>query len=233
MQKRSRLAVLFTAVIAIVLMLAGCSSGSSSSNEPLPDAAPLLQDANKSTRDLKSVHLELVTTGEVKGLPIEKMSGDLTSDPVAAQGKANIVYFGQKVDDVEFVVFDGILYGALTPGTFADFGAAKNVYDVAAILNPDVGLANVLANFSDPKSDGREDIGGATTVKVTGQVSADAVNKIAPSIKAEGPVPGTAWIREDGAHDLVQVKLDITPDSSVSMTLSKWNDPVTIDKPAV
>ena len=74
-------------------------------------------------------------------------------------------------------------------------GPAADVYDIAAILNPDTGLANVLANFSDPKSDSTETINGVETVKVTGQVSADAVNKIAPPIAATGPVPGTAWIR--------------------------------------
>ena len=65
---------------------------------------------------------------------------------------------------------------------------------MSAILNPDTGLANVLANFSDPKADGRETINGVDTVRVTGTVSADAVNKIAPQIGATGPVPGTAWI---------------------------------------
>ena len=48
----------------------------------------------------------------------------------------------------------------------------------------------MLANFSDPKTDGRETVNGVDTVKVTGTVSADAVNKIAPQIGATGPVPG-------------------------------------------
>ena len=58
---------------------------------------------------------------------------------------------------------------------------------MSAILSPDNGLANVLANFSDPKADGRETINGVDTVRVTGTVSADAVNKIAPQIAATGP----------------------------------------------
>ena len=89
---------------------------------------------------------------------------------------------------------------------------------MSAILNPDTGLANVLANFSDPKADGRETINGVDTVRVTGNVSADAVNKIAPQIAATGPVPGTAWIREDGNHELVQAKLEPTPGNSITMT---------------
>ena len=104
---------------------------------------------------------------------------------------------------------------------------------MSAILNPDTGLANVLANFTDPKADGRETVNGVDTVRVTGNVSADAVNKIAPQIGATGPVPGTAWIREDGNHELVQAKLEPSPGNSITMTLSDWGKPVTVTKPAV
>ena len=79
------------------------------------------------------------------------------------------------------MVADGDLFGALTKGSFQDFGPAADIYDVSALLNPDTGLANVLANFSDPKADGRETINGVDTVRITGTVSADAVNKIAPA----------------------------------------------------
>jgi lipoprotein LprG len=71
------------------------------------------------------------------------------------------------------------------------------------------------------------------TVKVTGNVSADAVNKLIPQIKATGPVPGTAWIAKDGDHNLVQAQVDPSSGNSIQMTLSKWNDPVTVTKPPV
>ena len=232
MQTPARLAALFTALLTTALLFAGCSS--SKSSEPLPDGATLLKDSEQTTRNLQSVHLDLNVTGEIKGLPIAKLTGDLTNTPaVAAQGKADIVFLGQKVSDVDFVVDEGKLFGALTPGSWSDFGPAADVYDVSAILNPDAGLANVLANFSDPKAEAHETVNGVDAVKVTGTVSADAVNKIAPSIAATAPVPGTAWIRPDGNHELVQSKLDITKDSNVQMTMSKWGEPVTVTKPAV
>jgi len=232
MQMRPRLAVLFTAFLAAVFLIAGCSSDSKSS-EPLPDAATLLTDSNKVTAAAESVHLELTTSGEIQELPVASLSGDLTNTPaVAAKGKADIVFLGQKVDDVEFVVIDGTLFGALTPGSWTDFGPAADIYDVAAILNPQTGLANVLANFSDPKADGRESLNGVDTVKVSGSVSADAVNKIAPQIAATAPVPGTAWISDDGKNTLVQAKLDVASDKNVQMAMSKWGEPVTVAKPA-
>jgi lipoprotein LprG len=230
MQTRPRIAVLVSIFAALVLT-AGCSS-SEKAGAPLPDAASLLTDAQQTTKKQESVHLELTVTGKIAELPIETLSGDLTNVPVvAAQGKASIIAFGQTFKDVDFVVADGDLYGALTPGSFTNFGPAADIYDVSKILSPDVGLANVLANFSESKSEGRETINGVDTVKITGKVTAEAVNGLV-QIGATGPVPATAWIKEDGDHDLVQAKLDPSEGNSVQMTLSDWGKSVTVTKPA-
>ena len=232
MQTRPRIAVLVS-MIAALLLMTGCSS-SSDSGAPLPDGATLIKDSDQTTRALTSVHLLLEVNGEIKELPIARLDGDLTTVPaVAAQGKANIVFLGQKVDDVEFVVADGNLFGALTPGSFSDFGPAADLYDVSAILSPDRGLANILANFSDAKADGREDVNGVKAIRVTGTVTAEAVNAITPQIGATGPVPATAWIQEDGDHQLVRAKLEPTPGNTLQLTLTDWGKTVTVTKPAV
>ncbi len=237
MQTRPRLAValsLFTAFLTATVLVSGCSSSDGQSDAALPDAATLLKESGETTRAQQSVHLQLTVNGEIKELPIASMTGDLTNTPaVAAAGTADIIFLGQKLEGVEFVVTDANLYGAITPGSWQDFGPAADIYDVSAILNPDTGLANLLANFSDPKAEGRESVNGVDTVKVTGNVSADAVNKISPQIGATGPVPGTAWIQEGGDHQLVQAMLEPTPGNSVQMTLSDWGKPVTVTKPAV
>jgi lipoprotein LprG len=238
MQTRSRLAIrsliaLFLAVLflAAALLVAGCSK--SSNKGSLPDAATLLKESADTTKSQTSVHLKLAVQGQIKDLPIASLEGDLTTTPVvAAQGKADIMFLGQKLQGVDFVVADGDLYGAVTAGNFQNFGPAADIYDVSAIMNPDKGLANVLSNFADPKADGRENINGVDTVRITGNVSADAVNKIAPQVGATGPVPGTAWIREDGNHELVQAKLEPSPGNAITMTLSDWGKPVTVNKPA-
>lgn len=230
MQTRPRIAVLVS-IFASFLLIAGCSS-STKSDASLPDAAALLKDSTQTTKAQTSVHLELTVTGKIAELPIESLSGDLTNVPaVAAQGKASIIAFGQTFKDVDFVVTDGDLYGALTPGSFTNFGPAADIYDVSKILNPDVGLANVLANFTDPKAEGRETINGVDTVKITGNVSAEVVNGLA-NVGATAAVPATAWIKEGGDHDLVQAKLDPSQGNSVQMTLSDWGKSVTVTKPA-
>ena len=230
----SRLLAAFAALFAAIALVAGCSSSSDNSSKELPDAATLLQQSSETTKAQTSVHLLLTVAGEIKELPIESLEGDLTTTPaVAAQGKANISFLGQRLEGVEFVVADGTLYGALTAGSYQDLGPAVDIYDASAILNPDTGLGNVLAGFSDPKADGRETINGAEAVRITGNVSAEAVNKIAPQMHATGPVPGTAWISEDGDHQLAQVKLEPSPGNSMTMTTTDWGKPVTVTKPAV
>jgi lipoprotein LprG len=230
---QTRLLAILAALVATTALIAGCSK-SQDSSKPLPDAATLLKESSETTKAQTSMHLKLAVQGEIKELPIESLEGDLTTTPaVAAQGTANIVFLGQRLEGVDFVVADGTLYAALTKGSYQDLGPAADIYDVSAILNPDTGLANVLASFSDPKADGRENLNSVDTVRVTGTVSADAVNKIAPQIAATAPVPGTAWIREDGNHELVQAKLDLTKDSSLTMTSSDWGKSVTVTKPAV
>ncbi len=196
----------------------------------MPDAATLLRQSAETTRKLKSAHVEIRVEGTVEGLPIKTLSGDLTNAPtVAAKGHTRFSLAGNDVD-ADFVVLDSTLYGSLDPGQWSDFGQASNIYDVSVILNPDTGLANVLSNFRYPKADGRETINGVQTVRITGEVNADAVNKIAPKIDS-GAVHGTAWIRPDGDHELVQAKLEPSSGNNVVMTLSKWNEPVTVQKP--
>jgi lipoprotein LprG len=236
MQTRPRLAVLislFAALATALILTSGCSSGSGS-NAPLPDAATLLKESSATTKGQQSVHLVITTTGDIKELPIQQLTGDLTNTPaVAASGKVDITALGTKLEGVGFVVADGTLYGALTPNDWTNFGPAADIYDVSAILNPDKGLANVLANFTDPKAVDHENVGGVDTVKVTGSVSADAVNAIAPQLKVTGPIPGTAWISPDGDHKLIQAKLEPTSSTNIQLTMSDWGKPVTVTKPAV
>ena len=230
---QTRLLAIFAVLFTAIALIAGCSSKSKDSSKALPDAATLLKQSSETTKSQSSVHMKLAVQGQIKELPIESLEGDLATKPaVGAQGTANIVFLGQKLEGVDFVVADGTLFGALTKGSFQNFGPAADIYDPSTLLNPDTGLANVVANFADPKADGRETINGVETVRITGNVSPDAVDKIAPQLAASGPVPGTAWIQEDGNHELMQVKLEPTPDTSVTMTCTDWGKSVTVTKPS-
>ena len=233
---QSRLPAFFAPLLAVVALLAGCTSASSEdSAAQLPDAAALLNESSETTTGQTSAHLDLAVKGQIAGLPLESLEADLTQTPaVAAAGTLDMTFSGQQLKGVEFVISDGDLWAAITPGAgLTNFGPASAIYDVAAILDPDVGLANVLANVSDAEADGRKKVEGVDTVRITGKVSADAVDKICPQLGATGPTPATFWIAEGGSHELVQVRLEPSSGDSVTMTLTKWGEPVTVDTPAV
>lgn len=222
------------ATIAVFLTAASFAPGCSSKKaEPLPEAAGLIQQSVQATKALESAHLDITVTGKIDGLPVKTLSGDLTNVPsVAFKGKTTVSMGGTDLD-AEAVVVDGTLYTALTPDAWLDMGPAVEIYDPSVILNPDTGLANMLANIGEAKSDDFETVGGVPVVKVSGTVSADAVNKLIPQLKAGGPLPATAWIEKDSPHQLVQAKVDHSESSSVQLTLSDWDKPVTVTKPAV
>jgi lipoprotein LprG len=227
----------FTAVLASLsiatALIAGCSSGSKQSGAPLPDPTQLVTQSTATTKNVKSAHLVLTVTGKVPGMPIKVLTGDLTTSPTtAASGNTTLTLAGSDIQ-ADFAVVDGDLYATLTPNKWSDFGKASDIYDVSVILNPDSGLANALANFSNAKAEGRETINGQDTIKISGNVSADAVNKIAPPFSASGPVPATVWIQETGDHQLVQANLQKSPGNSVQMTLSNWGEAVNVTKPPV
>jgi lipoprotein LprG len=233
MQIPRRLSAVLASLSFATALIAGCSSSSQPSGAPLPDATTLVKQSTDVTKNVKSAHLVLTVNGKIPGMPIKVLTGDLTTSPAtAASGNATLTLGGSDIQ-ADFVVFDGDLYATLTPNKWSDFGKASDIYDVSVILNPDTGLANALTNLSGAKAEGRETINGQSTIRISGNVSADAVNKIAPPFNASQPVPSTVWIQETGDHQLVQASLQKSSGNAVQMTMSNWGEAVNVTKPPV
>jgi lipoprotein LprG len=214
-------------------LLSSSPSSSQEADDPLPDAARLLKQSSAAAKDLKSVHLALSVVGRIEEMPVKTLEADLTNEPrTAAKGDAKITIMGVGVG-IKFVEVGRRLYVVLPGGEgWRDYGSASTVYDVAAMVNPDTGLANMLADFVDPTVEARETVGGQDTIRVSGKVTADAVNKIFP-LDASKRLSSTVWIQERGDHQLVAAELKQNKDDSIQMVFSNWNAPVTVDKPAV
>ena len=221
------------AVLTVLLAAALFSGCSKKASEPLPEAAGLVQQSVATTKALKSAHLEIAVNGKIEGLPVKTLSADLTNVPATAvKGNAKITMGGSDLDG-ELVVLDGTLYAALTPNNWLDMGPAAEIYDPSVILDPSTGLANMLTSLSEAKAESFETIGGVPSVKITGKVTADAVNKLIPQLKAGGPLPATVWIEKNAPNQLVQAQVEQSTGNTVSLTLSEWDKPVTVTKPAV
>jgi lipoprotein LprG len=233
MRTPRRLAAVLAFLSLATALIAGCSSSSKPSGGPLPDADTLIKQSVATTKNVKSGHLVLAVTGKIPGMPIKVLTGDLTTTPAtAASGNTTLTLGGSDIQ-ADFAVVDGELYATLTPNRWSDFGKAADIYDVSVILNPDTGLANSLSNFSNAKAEDRDTINGQSTIRISGTITADAVNKIVPPFNATQPIPATVWIQETGDHQLVQASLQKSSGNSLQMTFSNWGEAVNVTKPPV
>lgn len=209
-----------------LVAVAGCTS-STDSGAPLPDGTALLKDAAQATKSITSAHFALKVNGQVPGLPIKELNGDLSTKG-DAQGDAKLEQFGQ-VLEVQFVLAEKNLYIKGITGQWQSLGEAAKVYDVSAILDPNRGVSKLLASVQGAKTEAREDVNGVKTFRIAGRAAKDVVAPLVPSVQSDVDVK--FWVREDGDHQPVRAKLELSPGNSVEITLSEVGKPVSVTKP--
>ncbi|KXO94516.1 hypothetical protein AXK56_17890 [Tsukamurella pulmonis] len=227
-----RLASTVVALLAVVGLLAACSKsdGEKVNDAPLPEAKPLIDSSAKAARDLHDVQLDLSVEGTVPNLPVKSVSAYLTNDPkVSGQGDADVIFNGTAVK-AKFVVVDAHLWAQFGAGqSYQDMGLAADIYDASAILDPNKGIANLLASVRDPKVEGREQIGGTEAIRVSGIIPGAALAGIVP--KAElGDRPLTFWVQEAAPNNLVRANVGFDT-GTLTVTLSDWGKKVTLLDP--
>ncbi|MGW0178144.1 LppX_LprAFG lipoprotein [Nocardia sp. NPDC003345] len=252
-----------TPVVAAVALAAAMITGCTSSDEgtdsaappasaPLPEAAQIVQESARTTQTLQAVHLDLEVSG-LPDLPVETVSADVTNQPQGAgqaMGTARVRTAPEEpFIDAEFIVVDKTLYTAAGDAAYAPVGPAEKIYDPGVILDKDKGLANVIAQVQNPKTEGRETLDGTNVVKISGTIDSAVIDPIVPrSGEGGGSYPITLWIADvappetaqaakpseepspgDGPN-LVRAVVDKAP-GSIQVTLSKWAEPVEVVKP--
>lgn len=224
--------VLLGWLVTVAVVATGCSDDQPAESS-LPDAASLLRDGASATKDISSAHFDLKVNGDVAGVPVHSADGDLTREG-AAKGTVNMDLLGQ-VFEGSFVLVDGTVYIKGPTGGYQKLPAAliANLYDPSAILNPDKGIANVLTNVQNPKTEGKETIDGVSAYKVTGRAAEDVVAGLVPGVESDVDI--TFWLREDNKQPIKATAAlqgaDGKP-ASVDVTLSDVDKPVTITAPA-
>lgn len=199
------------------------------------EAATILKQAAEAMRKVTGMHVNLTVDGDVPNLRVTKLEGDISNSPqTVATGSATMLV-GNKQEDAKFVYVDGHLYSDLgQPGTYTDFGDGASIYNVSVLLDPNQGLANLLANLKEASVTGSEQVNGVATTKITGNSAADDIATLAGSRLTSADVttvPTTVWIATDGSSHLVQIKILPTPATSVTLTMSDWGKQVTATKP--
>ncbi|MBS4099956.1 LppX_LprAFG lipoprotein [Tsukamurella paurometabola] len=227
-----RLASTVVALLAVLGLLAACSKsdGEKVNDAPLPDAKTLIDASSKAARDLHDVQLDLSVDGTVPNLPVKSVSAYLTDQPkLGGQGDADVVYQGSAVK-AKFIVTDGDLFVQFGPGQpYNRTGKAVDVYDASAILDPERGIANLIASVREPKVEGREQIGGTEAVRISGIIPGTALAGIVPKA-ALGDRPLTFWVQEAAPNNLVRANVGFDS-GTLTVTLSDWGKKVALLDP--
>ncbi len=240
--KLSSRAVAAVAALALAFTIGGCGSNNSgtgasktSTSASSDEANTLLKQAADAMKKVTGMHVSLTVKGDVPNLKVTKLDGDISNTPqTVATGSATLL-LGKNPQEAKFVYVDGHLYSDVgQPGKYNDFGAGKSIYNVSVLLDPDKGLANILAKLQNAQVKGTEQVNGVATTKITGKSSADDIATLAGSKLTSADVTTvdtTVWIASDGSSHLVQLQISPTSDTSVTLTMSDWGKQVTATKP--
>lgn len=226
---------LLGALAVTAALVTGCSSDSDTKpKEALPAAGPLIADAAQAIGAVKSAHFTLRVNGDVPGLTVQALEGDLTKEGGSkggAKGTGKLSMLGQ-LTEVEFTLAGETLYIKGPTGSYQKVPIAlgASIYDPSAVLDPNRGLAKVLSSIQNPKTEAKEDVNGTQAYKVSGKVTRDILATLLPGAPEDAFV--SFWLAEAGKHLPVKASAMLPNNASVDVTLSDVDKPVTITAPA-
>ncbi|MFC9660276.1 LppX_LprAFG lipoprotein [Nocardia sp. NPDC127606] len=255
--RRSGITSVVAAAAVCAALVSGCTKDDSATTAgpaptgQLPEGAQIVKESAKTTQTLHNVHLK-INVKNLPDLPVETVSADVTNETQgsgAAMGEAKVKLTPEAAfTEAKFLVVDKVLY-TQAGGRYVPAGPAEKVYDPGVILDKDKGIANVIANIQNAKTEGREVIDGINTVKVSGTIDSAVIDPIVPRIgQNAGTMPITVWIQDTAppASDSTKpsdaastgdgpnlVRAVVKKDQGeVTVGLSNWAKPVNIIKPA-
>jgi lipoprotein LprG len=222
------------ATLVLLATAAGCTG--SGGSDSTPDGAQLVQRAAEATRQIETVHFDLTVDGRIQGIAISTAQGQLTKAG-NVKGSAVITMTGQPAES-EFVIVGDTLYLKGPTGGFQRFpsSVAATVYDPTKILDDNRGLAALIAGATGPSVQGKEDVNGVETYRVKVTFTRNNLGVLLPGVGATTDLPGELWITTAEPNRPVKAKVDVpaapgTSGGTVTITLSQFNDPVTITPP--
>lgn len=224
-RRHLRLLALFAALI--IAALTSCSAVEEQ-DATLPDSARLLADSAAAMRTVTTTHITIDVQGDVPGVQLRSADGVLTREG-SAKGTATMD-FGEQILEVEFVSIGDKRYVRIPPSGFQPWPSAE--YDPAVILNPDRGIAAVLASGKEATTEGREQVGGVDSYRLQVNFPAEPLSGLLSNFIPEPPQDrtGQVWIAVEGSR-LMQAQFPAA-DGSVTVRFSEFDVPVEITAPA-
>ncbi|MGH3898504.1 MAG: LppX_LprAFG lipoprotein [Pseudonocardiaceae bacterium] len=226
---RQRLRLLALLAALVITLITSCGTGSEQ-RVALPDGTRLLADSATAMRTVTSTRFNVDIQGNVPEIRLRSADGQLTQEG-SAKGNANLDQGGQVIE-LEFVILGETLY--LRPPTGPvqklPLSLAGAVYDPSVILNPDRGVAAVLASGKGATTEAREQVGGVDSYRLRVDFPAQPLSTLVPGPPKDKT--GQIWIAVQGSR-LVQAQFPATdPDGRITVRFSEYDVPVEITAPA-
>lgn len=216
------------AVVLALGTLSGCSS-SPNESEPLPPGEPLVNTTADRLRELESVNFSLEVDGAIPGLPVREVEGvaQRGNGPYGyAQGTADVQDNTDRVQ-YEFLLSEDTLH--LSSDDQQEEQAVPEQFSPAHLLGPDQGLHQILEKATDLETEGREELDGAATYRIDGELAQDIAAEVVPAVP--GDVDVKFWVRETAEPDLLRIWMQMPPQQqnegavTLELALSRHNVP--------
>ncbi|ART70496.1 hypothetical protein BTO20_19710 [Mycobacterium dioxanotrophicus] len=207
--------------LAAVLLAGGCSTaapppaGSPPAAETaaaapdLPsDPSAAVADAAVRLRATTAAAIMVATTG-IENLIASSYAAQVSTDPAAANGNANLMINGER-QQANFQVRDGELFLDSADGEPIAVGPARGNFDPTLLLDPQLGLASMIETISPVSFESPQPVNGgqvAGTVKLRGELPVAAAEAVLPrdSLRNLVSLPVTLWLDPDAGNALVQL----------------------------
>jgi lipoprotein LprG len=222
------------ALLTPVLLVLGVSACSKDEDpNALPNGSTLISESAEAMRNVQSAHIVIDIEGTISSLPIKQAQGDLKRNG-DAKGDIQLQQFGQLIQ-LDFVLLGGDAYLKFPTGGWQKQagGTSAFPYDPSAILDPERGVAKLLATATNARTEGSETVGGVDTYRVAVDFDNTAASVLVPGVPAG--VKGHVWLDKQTKRMVKAVvnspASGSTEAATMTVTLTNIDAPVTISAP--
>jgi|SRR4051794_23524744 lipoprotein LprG len=216
--------------LAVLPAAAGCGP-KKAAPATLPAGSGLLTAAAAKMREVTDAHVAITVDGTLPKLPMKKADGVLTRAG-DAKGSVQIEQFGFLVE-LSFVIVNKTAYlkGPTGGWQTQPMSQLTGVFDPAAVLDPDRGVANVLATATNGSTQAKEQVDGHDTYRVSATFADAAMAQLLPGIGTG--ITGLVWL--DAADSTLRKAAFTVPGgdkpATVTITVTEINSGATISAP--
>lgn len=222
--------ILRALALTLLALVTACSGGSGGP-DALPAAEQVLAKASEAMKAVTTLGFTIDTEGSPP-VPVRHADGSLTREG-DARGTVRIEVLGA-LQELEFVLAGDTVHIKGPTGGYQRMSRQElaRVYDPSAILDPAKGVAALLANASDARTEAAERVGEADAYRIAVTLPQASLTALVPGVRQD--VKGQVWVERDGGH-LLKVSLPLgegDASGTVTVTLRDHDVPVTVTPPA-